>query len=145
MSFRKLGEPDQGGNAVKPASSNASTERRRRETVSLIFLTGRRACCLRNDSEKGLEEQHSTHPAVQYSRTPAYYVSYATTPAMDPSPPLRGLVECVVLVALHQRKQNDPFGDLRAVNSRRRRQRDLGIGVDGVVGDVVGPSAEELD
>jgi hypothetical protein len=95
MSFKKLGEPDQGGDAVKPASSYASTERGRRETVSLIFLTGRRARCLRNDSEKGLEEQHSTHPAVQYSRTPAYYVSYATTPAMDPSPPLRGLVECV--------------------------------------------------
>jgi hypothetical protein len=64
---------------------------------------------------------------------------------MDPSPPLRGLVECVVLVALHQRSQNDPFSDLRAANSGRRRQRDLGIGVDGVVDDVVGPSAEELD
>jgi len=64
---------------------------------------------------------------------------------MDSFPPLRGLIECVVLVVLHQRSRNDPFGDLRAVNPRRRRQRDLGIGVDGVVDDVVGPSAEELD
>lgn len=60
---------------------------------------------------------------------------------MDPFPPLRGLVECVVLVALHQRSQNDPFGDLRAVNPRRRRQRDLGISVDGVMDDVVGPGS----
>ena len=44
-----------------------------------------------------------------------------------------------------QEHHDHPFCDLGAVDSIGAEQRDLGVGIDGVVGDVVHTSGYELD
>ena len=54
-------------------------------------------------------------------------------------------VELGVRVGVGERGQDDPFGDLGAVDAGRGGQRDGGVCVDGGVCDVVCAGGEEVD
>ena len=54
-------------------------------------------------------------------------------------------VEEGVAVGVGEHGQDDPFGDLGAVDARGCSQGDRGVFVDGRVGDVVGAGGEEVD
>ena len=47
------------------------------------------------------------------------------------------VVQLVVLVRMDEGGHENPFRDLWAVNARRSRQGDVGVGVDGMVGDMI--------
>ena len=51
----------------------------------------------------------------------------------------------VVALAAHQRGHDDPFGDGRAVDARRRRDRYIAVRHDRVVHPVVDPRGEQVD
>lgn len=49
------------------------------------------------------------------------------------------------MVRVGQGSENDPFGDLRAVNTRGSSERDGGGGIDWGLCDVVRAGGEEVD
>lgn len=55
------------------------------------------------------------------------------------------LVQWYKLVVVVEKHHDDPFCDLGAVDSVGAQEGNLGIGVDGVIGDVVDARGEELD
>lgn len=55
------------------------------------------------------------------------------------------VVQSVVLVRLHEGGEEDPFGDLGAVDAGRGREGDRGRFVDGRVLEVVRAGGEDVD
>lgn len=66
-------------------------------------------------------------------------------PLILPLLSLLPLVHVIVLVRVHERRQDDPLCNLRSVDAIGGREGDLRVGVDGVFGDVVDAGGEEVD
>lgn len=64
---------------------------------------------------------------------------------MFPLLPLLLLPQINIIMIMHQIHHDDPFCNLGTMHPARAAERDLGVRVDGVLGDVVCACGDELD
>lgn len=87
----------------------------------------------------------SNTPISQNPHALPHTVTHTHAILLPPNPLLLRIIQPRVAMAMHQIHHDDPFGNLRAMHAICRAQRDLGVGVDGVLGNVVCACGEELD